>query len=210
LADYVGLPIVEWALEVTTLDYYDKHAPEYAAKGMSEKQIAVLENFAALLPTGGKVLDLGSGGGHASKWLIDHGYDVTMVDGSAGLAAEAEKLTSQPVGVLSFDELDYEEAFDGIWASASLLHVPQKELPSIWPKVHRALEKGGVLHASFKELEADMVDGLGRFYGGMNADLLKSQLTENGFEILEFARKPGRGRDGVEVHFLIANARRNA
>jgi len=193
---------------MTTLDYYNKNASKYAAKGMSEKQVAVLESFAGLLPEGGKVLDLGSGGGHASKWLLDHGFDATMVDGSASLAAEAEKLTGHPVRVLRFDELDYEEAFDGIWASASLLHVPQEVLPSIWPKVHRALKKGGILHASFKELEADMVDVLGRFYGGMNGDLLKSQLAEAGFEILDFRRGLGRGRDGVEVHFLIANARK--
>lgn len=193
-----------------TIDYYNKNAAWYAAKGMSEKHIAALAGFAEMLPVGGRVLDLGSGGGHAAAWLLDHGYDVMMVDGSAGLAAEAEKLTGHPVRVLQFADLDYTEEFDGIWASASLLHVPEEELPLIWPKVARALKPGGLLHASFKELDGDMVDSLGRSYGGMNEDRLKSQLTENDFDVLKFARRPGQGRDGVEVHFLIALARRCA
>ena len=50
----------------------------------------------------------------------------------------------------TFAELDFDAAFDGVWACASLLHVPYAELTDIFGKVARALRPGGFLYASFK------------------------------------------------------------
>jgi SAM-dependent methyltransferase len=46
--------------------------------------------------------------------------------------------------------LDYVDAFDGIWACASLLHVSRKDLADVFRRLERALKKGGILYASFK------------------------------------------------------------
>ncbi|WP_462330101.1 class I SAM-dependent methyltransferase [Thiohalocapsa halophila] len=44
----------------------------------------------------------------------------------------------------------WQDAFDGIWACASLLHVPAAELPDAMQRLCRALKPGGVIYASFK------------------------------------------------------------
>jgi len=51
---------------------------------------------------------------------------------------------------LLLSDLDFDSEFSGVWACASLLHVPRLELPNIIKKVSIALKEGGVLYASFK------------------------------------------------------------
>ena len=51
---------------------------------------------------------------------------------------------------LSFQDMAFEAEFDGIWACASLLHVPSVELPAIIGKLKKALKAGGILFTSFK------------------------------------------------------------
>ena len=58
-----------------------------------------------------------------------------------------------------FADLDYNDEFDGIWACASLLHVPQNKLPTVMEKVERALKPEGVLYASFKYGEGERIVG---------------------------------------------------
>ncbi len=56
----------------------------------------------------------------------------------------------RPIEVLRLQEIDWEDRFDGIWACASLPHVPLAELPEVLGRLGRALKPEGVLYASFK------------------------------------------------------------
>lgn len=51
---------------------------------------------------------------------------------------------------MSFDQLEYVEAFDGIWANASLLHVSEEKLPGIIWRFCNAIKTDGVLYMSLK------------------------------------------------------------
>ena len=51
---------------------------------------------------------------------------------------------------MRFDEIEWQGAFDGIWANASLLHIPRADLPAIMARIARALKPGGVWYMSFK------------------------------------------------------------
>ncbi len=73
-----------------TLCFYDDNAADYAAGTSGPVQRHCFRTFADKLDPKAKILDLGSGGGHDALWLIEHGFDVTLLDGSAGLAKEAE------------------------------------------------------------------------------------------------------------------------
>ena len=59
--------------------------------------------------------------------------------------------------------MDFHEVFDGIWACASLLHVPEEEIDSIMEKVSDALKPGGFLYLSFQYGEDQEIRGH-RFY----------------------------------------------
>ncbi|MGI9452774.1 MAG: class I SAM-dependent methyltransferase, partial [Geminicoccaceae bacterium] len=147
-----------------TIQFYDRQASAYAADEPGDGQRRQLLRFASKLRQGAQVLDLGSGGGHDALSLVNLGFDVTLVDGSAGLAKEAEKRTGLKVRVLEFQALDYHDRFDGIWASASLHHVPSAAVTIVFGKVACALVNGGLLFASFKEAETDWHDQFGRYF----------------------------------------------
>ena len=80
------------------------------------------------------------------------------------MAEIASRRLGQRVDTMLFDELDDQEAYDGVWASACLLHVPRDELSGILSRIRRALKPGGVFYASFKIGEGDGRDKLGRYY----------------------------------------------
>ena len=63
------------------------------------------------------------------------------MDGSAEMCIQAEKNIGQPVISMTFDKFDYEAEFDGIWACASLLHVPSSDIHDVLIKIERALKK---------------------------------------------------------------------
>lgn len=91
------------------------------------------------------------------------GYAVTMLDAFAGMCKSAEKLTGRKALCMKFDEIEFADRFDGIWACASLLHVPEKEFETVFVKFWRALKRDGVLYASWKYGEEERYDGE-RFY----------------------------------------------
>ena len=146
-----------------TLDYYNENADKFVLGTLNVDMMTIQKRFIGYIPEGGKVLDLGCGSGRDSLYFKGLGYQVTAVDGSAEMCRQAEKNIGQPVINMTFDKLDFESAYDGIWACASLLHVPSNEIRDVLGKIERALKKGGYFYCSFKygEYEGDRE---GRYY----------------------------------------------
>ena len=136
-----------------SIDYYNRYAATYfestVGLDVSENRI----RFEKVLPEGGSLLDLGCGSGRDSLAFLEDGFEVTPLDGSPEMCALAEIHTGLEVLNMTFEELDFDEVFDGIWACASLLHVPENEMPDILKKVGLALKQGGYLFISVKEGE---------------------------------------------------------
>lgn len=137
------------------------------------------------IPAGGKVLDLGCGSGRDSKAFIAQGYQVVAVDGSVEMCKAASELIGQEVVCIRFEELQYVEEFDGIWASASLLHVAFGELENVIGKVKRALKVGGAAYMSFKYGDYEG-ERNGRYFTDMNEERM-GQVFEGvgGLEVIE-------------------------
>ncbi|WP_295588405.1 bifunctional 2-polyprenyl-6-hydroxyphenol methylase/3-demethylubiquinol 3-O-methyltransferase UbiG [uncultured Lamprocystis sp.] len=134
-----------------TTAYYRANAAAFFADTLGVDMAPLYARFLPLIPVGGqKILDAGCGSGRDTRAFLDRGYTVTAFDASAELAALAAAHVGQPVQVLRFQDLEWTQAFDGIWACASLLHVPATELPDVLSRLARALRPGGVLYASFK------------------------------------------------------------
>jgi SAM-dependent methyltransferase len=145
-----------------TLQFYGRNAASYAAwaKAPSTRLI----DFLALLPPGGSILELGCGSGHHSAEMLARGFAVRVTDGSPEMAEIASRRLNHPVEAMLFDQLDEHETFDGVWASACLLHAPRDELAAILSRIHRALKADGVFYASYKIGEGEGRDSLGRYY----------------------------------------------
>ena len=166
-------------------NFYDEHANEYAELTVKADMSKQYAKFMAYLPTDASILDAGCGSGRDSLYFMKKGYAVTMLDASAGMCRCAEALTGQKALCMSFEEMDFANRFDGIWACASLLHVPEKELGNIFVEFWRALKDNGILYASWKYGEEERYDGE-RFYCDMTEEKLKNVLARMGlFDCLE-------------------------
>jgi hypothetical protein len=93
----------------------------------------------------------------------------------------ARLYTNLPVIEMSFQDVNWDSAFHGIWACASLLHVPRVELPEVLARFAQALRASGVFYASFKYgSEERAVDG--RRFTDMTEAALGSLFRATGFD----------------------------
>ena len=187
-----------------TLAFYDENAEAYAAWTQGLDLSETHDRFLAHVPTGGHVLDAGSGSGRDTAAFLHRGFRVTAFDASPRLAALSSEATGQPTHVLRFDEVEWRREFDGVWASASLLHVPEAELPDALARLAHALRPGGVLFATFQEGEGtDLRDG--RFYQLVTADDLRTLAeAEPILDLVELSRDADPGRRGISWLQLLA------
>ena len=190
-----------------TLGFYAEEASAYAGRDRLAEHRRI-DPFVAKLKPGARVLELGCGGGQDSAYMLGKGFDVTPTDGSAELARQAEKLIGRPVTVMRFQDLQATGEFDGVWAEASLLHVPRAELPDVFSRIHSALKPGAPLHASFKAGEAEGHDGFGRYYNYPSPDWLSQCLTAGGWRDIALSEADGGGYDGKPTRWLFLTVRK--
>ena len=183
-------------MDEATLDFYRRNAESYAAwaKGPSARLIG----FLGLLPEGGTVLELGCGSGSHAAEMLARGFALRATDGSPEMAEIASLRLNHPVATMRFDELEENEAFDGVWASACLLHVPKEDLAGILARIHRAMKAGGVFYASYKAGDGDGRDSLGRYYNYVSADWLRATYAAAGpWQTISFETSEIKSFDGT-------------
>ena len=115
--------------------------------------------FIKKLPAGARVLDVGCGSGVKSKYLVAHGFKVTGIDISENLLDIARREVPQSeFKIFSMTDIDsMTETFDGIFAQASLLHIPKKDASSVVKKMARRLIPGGLLYIAVKEIRKNQL-----------------------------------------------------
>jgi SAM-dependent methyltransferase len=149
--------------EADSLAYYEDQAEAFFAETVAVDMDPLYARFLAQVPSGGHILDAGCGSGRDALAFRRLGYAVTAFEASPALARLASEHCGFPVEVRRFQEIDWEDRFDGIWACASLLHVPMAELPEVLARLGRALKSDGVLYASFKYGVGEQEHGGRRF-----------------------------------------------
>ena len=156
-----------------TLDYYNQNAVEFASGTLPADMEDSRSRFSANLPPKGIILDFGCGSGRDTKAFLDAGFRVDAVDGSAELCTLASAYTGIEVRKMLFNELDVQERYDGIWACASILHLPRMKLANVLGRIESALKYGGVMYASFKYGEYEGLRN-GRYFTDFTEDTLKA------------------------------------
>lgn len=153
-----------------------------------------LECFRMLLPKG-KVLDLGCGTGRDSLFFIENKYRYIGIDASKGMLAVAKGKSPKAKFVcMDFFHLDFpNKEFDGIWAAASLLHIPKKDINKVLLKIHKILKDEGVMFISMRdgeEKETGFVErrkhkGVKRYFSFYDEGSFVEILKKNNFKILK-------------------------
>ncbi len=137
---------------------YNSVSRAYAERDMlntapeTKEVIAALNNFVRMLPRGAKVLDVGCGAGRDSRFLSKKGLDLVGVDFSRKMIEESKKLNRKiKYRIMDLENLRFEkEKFDGIWANASLHHIPKSHLKKVINQFHKILKKNGGLFIKVK------------------------------------------------------------
>ncbi len=143
----------------STLAVYDAHADVFEDKfgrhfDMFKDELT--QPFFSRLP-GKRLLDLGAGPGHHAAFFKENGLEVLCVDASQAMvhACQAKGLDARQ-GLIENIAQDFaSERFDGVWAYASLLHLPKVFVPQAIADIVSLLAPGGVLGITLKEGEGE-------------------------------------------------------
>ena len=162
-----------------TLTWYREDAETFLSRTGNVDMTMTYDPFLELVAPGGSILDLGCGAGSAALYFTRKGYKVLAVDGCAEYCEHTRRRAGCEVRQMLFGELDYTNAFDGVWACASLLHVGKDALPGVLRLIRRALKKHGVFYASFKYGETEREKN-GRLFSDFTEESLRALLEEAG------------------------------
>lgn len=171
-------------------DWYNDHkADDWWVDGTN--------TFISFLKDSKNVLDVGCGAGVKSKYLSGKGLNVTGIDFSEKLI----EIAKREVHGAKFHVMDMRDVsnlgvkFDGIFAQASLLHIPKKEIASVLTGLLSCLISGGYLYVAVKgtrpggkEEEVLRENDYGyqyeRFFSYFTMDELKKHFSDLGLSIV--------------------------
>lgn len=160
-----------------SIEYYNKYAAKVYEDTVNQDLSEIMAVFLAELQQGATVLDLGCGSGRDSLIMHEAGYDVTPLDAAEEMCKLAEIHTGLDVLQMKFEEMEFDEVFDGIWACAALVHTPKQQLLLILEKLLRALKDQGTLYLSFRAGEFEGFRGE-RYYCDYTKKSLETMIEE--------------------------------
>lgn len=150
-----------------SIEFYQNNADEFFTGTVNVDMTNIYQRFTKNIQPNALILDAGCGSGRDSKAFIDMGYRVDAFDASSELVARASNYTGLDVKLALFDDITATEQYDAIWCCASLLHVPEADLPVTLDKLAMALKSNGTWYVSFKYGDSQREKG-GRLFTDMN------------------------------------------
>jgi 2-polyprenyl-3-methyl-5-hydroxy-6-metoxy-1,4-benzoquinol methylase len=160
-----------------TIQFYQDNADDFFECTVNVDMSNIYQHFTKDLNTNALILDAGCGSGRDTKAFLDMGYNVEAFVASSELVSRASEYTGIEVKHSLFNGVDSIKRYDAIWCCASLLHVPELELPLTLNKLAKALKPGGTWYVSFKYGDTQREKD-GRSFTDINEHIL-SELISN-------------------------------
>ena len=182
----------------TTIGHYDRAADDFWD---GTRNHDVRQNYKALLEAievepPYAILDWGCGPGRDLHYFRSRGHDATGLDGSKAFVTMARRYSGFDVLHQNFLAMDLPESrFDGVFANASLFHVPSQELPRVLADLAQTLKSRGVLFCS--NSRGNNEEGLSgdRYSCFFDLDTWRNYVAAAGFfEVQCYYRPPGLPR----------------
>jgi SAM-dependent methyltransferase len=182
-----------------TLEDYNRHAESFW-RGTRDHDVS--QNIDALLThiTAGPpftILDFGCGPGRDLKVFAERGHTAVGLEGAAHFAEMARAWSGCEVWQQDFLRLDLPaDRFDGVFANATLFHVPSQELPRVLRQIHACLKPGGALLSSIPHGDDREGWSNGRWGVFHHPETWRRQVSAAGFtELTHYYRPDGQPRD---------------
>jgi SAM-dependent methyltransferase len=180
-----------------TLAHYDDSADAFW-EGTRDHDVS--QNVRTLLshldPGPRRILDLGCGPGRDLCTFRDLGHEAVGLDGAVRFVEMARRHSGCEVLHQDFVALALPAGhFDGVFANASLFHVPRQELPRVLGELRTALRPRGVLFSSNPHGQNQEGWNRGRYGTYLDTETWRAVVGDAGFALLEhYYRPPGLPR----------------
>jgi SAM-dependent methyltransferase len=182
-----------------TLSHYNRNADAFwegtRDHDVSQNRDAFLQALRGMAPF--RILDFGCGPGRDLKIFRELGHHAIGLDGAERFVDLAREYSGCEVWHQDFLQLQLpSQYFDGIFANASLFHVPSQELPRVLKELWAALKPAGVLFSSNPRGENEEGWNGERYGSYYDRDRWRELVIAAGFsEISHYYRPPGLPRD---------------
>jgi SAM-dependent methyltransferase len=192
----------------TTMNAYNLVAAKVAGefdKFFERSARLQADQFLATLEQGSIILDLGCGGGPASRYFKQRGFKPVSADLSAGMLYECRHRGSTTLVRLDMETLPFQlDTFDAIWAHTSLLHLPKEKFARTVEAVGQTLKPGGTLFLALSEGKGE------RYVNWAGADMWFTNFAGDefaayapkGFEIIRHTRTQLNSRVFLNYHLV--------
>ena len=186
-------------LSARTLEHYNQNAEGFFTGTIDHD---VNQNINSLLSyiegnAPFKILDVGCGPGRDLKVFVELGHVAVGLEGADRFVDMAQAYSGCEVWYQDFLELDLPaNHFDGVFANASLFHVPSQELPRVLLAINATLRPEGVLFSSNPRGNNQEGWNGGRYGAYYDLETWRSYMFTAGFvELTHYYRPPGVHRD---------------
>ena len=166
----------------STINYYDENAKQYFEKTISADMSAICNRFIEKLRPGGVVIDIGAGSGRDILYFKKHGFAVEGIDASKEMCRLATIYTGTPVECIKIQEWAPRHKYDGVWASASLVHLKETEIKAFLLKLPNILTDDGCAYISFKTGIVTGNDDDGRYFTNVTEEWIRD-VIHNGEQL---------------------------
>jgi len=197
-------------LVLQTIGAYERSAEDCLARWGKKRhrRPPLLVDWLRRLPANARLLDLGCGGGRDAADLQQRGYRAVGLDRTRSLLSAGRGLyPSLPLVLADLRQLPFQvAAFDGLWAAASLMHLPKPAARLVLAGLYRLIRPGGLLAATvtYGRTSRLVTDGWapGRYFARWQKDELARAVRRAGWLILELKVVTNRERKGRWLNLL--------
>ncbi|WP_170398668.1 class I SAM-dependent DNA methyltransferase [Ruegeria arenilitoris] len=187
-----------------TINAYTTRVAEYLQVPLPPEQIEARLAFTEAIGSG-HILDLGSGPGSDSAFFMREGLTVRALDATPAFVEHARE-NGVDAHLGTFDDVTEVDAYDGIYASFSLLHAPRADFSRHLAAIHRALKSEGIFFLGLKLGTGEHRDDLDRYYTYFSQTEIEAALEKTGFTIDRITTGMGTGLAGSYDGFILVLA----
>jgi SAM-dependent methyltransferase len=172
------------------VDLYERHARNWDTdRGRSLFEKPWLDRFAALLPRGASILDIGCGSAEPiGRYLIEQGFRLTGIDTAPTLISLCHtRFPTQNWIVADMRTLAFGQTFDGLIAWDSFFHLSHAHQRRMFPIFRKHSTPGAALLFTTGPAHGEAIGsyrGEGLYHASLSAAEYRALLRANGFVVV--------------------------